>query len=543
MTEQPSEHKPGAAFIREHGARLRRAAESRRARHAWTGVIALAMTGGVLVSASASTATSGPPVLDGAEGTTAAPARRSTDAAPSSPGSTGHETRAPEAGTDGVTVGQVLAVLDRAERTLRQASSPNPRVAQAAAELGMLYTTYEAQQLALAAAAEPLRVETAPVAGRARTAPTTETPSAELVSRVVTRNPQQAPAQPAHADHTHANAEPQDPGYVTFDEVAVVAMRLANMLDPSSPTALVETLAGAEPSLRRSLLETVAAYGESTAGYANGRIPADVLCPLEFAPGHMLRCDAAERLTALSAEFEKEFGYPIPLTDSYRPYAMQVAVKGSKPHLAAIPGTSNHGWGLAIDLDDPIAGGSSPEYVWLRLHAPDYGWDNPSWARLGGAKPEPWHFEFFAAGSIPNRAIDPADVGTWAPAEQAAHGDSGPEFRPASGRNPASTRPAQDSADEHGTGGETGSGSRPVDEPAAPAEPEPSKPAPEEPTTEKPAEPEPTDPPTKQPGSGSDAVDDTVRAVDDTVNGIVTGVGDAVGGLLGAGGTTTGTGS
>ncbi|MEU4364021.1 D-alanyl-D-alanine carboxypeptidase family protein [Promicromonospora sp. NPDC023987] len=536
MTEQPSEHKPGAAFVREHGARLRRAAESRHVRHAWTGVIALAMTGGVLVSASASTATSGLPVLDAAESTTAATARRSAVAAPSSPGSRGHETRAPEAGTDGVTVGQVLAVLDRAERTLRQASSPNPRVAQAGAELGMLYTTYEAQQFALAAAAEPLRVETAPVAGRARTTPATEALSAEPVSRVVAMASQQAPAHPVRA---HAHPEQQGTGYVTFDEVAVAAMRLANMLDPSSPSALVETLPGAEPSLRRSLLETVAAYGESTAGYANGRIPADALCPLPFAPGHLLRCDAAERLTALSDEFEKEFGYPIPLTDSYRPYAMQVAVKGSKPHLAAIPGTSNHGWGLAIDLDDPIAGGSSPEYVWLRLHAPDYGWDNPSWAQLDGAKPEPWHFEFFAAGSIPNRAIDPADVGTWAPSAPAAHGDSRPELRPASGGSPSSTRPAQDSADEHGTGG----GSQPVDEPAAPAEPEPSKPAPEEPTTAKPSEPEPTDPPTKQPGSGSDAIDDTVRAVDDTVNGIVTGVGDAVGGLLGAGGTTNGTGS
>ncbi|GAB2497372.1 hypothetical protein GCM10027063_40830 [Promicromonospora xylanilytica] len=538
MREQPSEHEPGAAFIRKHGARLRRAADSRRVRHAWTGVIALAMTGGVLVSASASTATSTSPVLDTAEGTTAAPAREPTDVGQSRPGRTSHETRT---GTDAVTVGQVLAVLDRAERTLRQASSPNPRVAQAAAELGMLYTTYEAQQLALAAAAEPLRVETAPVAGRARTIPATEATSAEPVSRVVEKTPQQATVQPARADHAHSRAEPQDPGYVAFDEVAVAAMRLANMLDPSSPTALVETLPDAEPSLRRSLLETVAAYGESTAGYANGRIPAGALCPLQFAPGHLLRCDAAERLTALSVEFEKEFGYPIPLTDSYRSYAMQVAVQGSKPHLAAIPGTSNHGWGLAIDLDDPVAGGSSPEYVWLRLHAPDYGWDNPSWARLGGAKPEPWHFEFFAAGSIPNRAIDPADVGTWAPAEQAAHGDTSRGFRPASGQSPSSTRPTQDSADEHRTGGETGSGSQPADEPAAPVEPEPSRPDPEEPAAEKPSEPEPTDPPTKEPGSGSGAIDDTVKAVDDTVNGIVTGVGDTVGGLLGAGGTTNAT--
>nr|WP_242504066.1 M15 family metallopeptidase [Promicromonospora panici] len=103
----------------------------------------------------------------------------------------------------------------------------------------------------------------------------------------------------------------------------------------------------------------------------------------------MLRCDAAERLTTLSDEFERVFGYPSPITDSYRTYAQQVILAGTKPHLAAIPGTSNHGWGLAVDLGHPIAGDSSAEYAWLREQGPDYGWDSPSWGRLGGMKPEP----------------------------------------------------------------------------------------------------------------------------------------------------------
>jgi hypothetical protein len=262
-----------------------------------------------------------------------------------------------------------------------------------------------------------------------------------------------------------------------------------------------------------------------------------VLCPLPFAPGHMLRCDAAERLTALSAKFEKEFGYPIPLTDSYRPYAMQVAVKGTKPHLAAIPGTSNHGWGLAIDLDGPIAGGDSPEYVWLRLHAPDYGWDNPSWARLGGAKPEPWHFEFFAAGSIPNRAIDPSDVGTWAPDAPASDGADRPDVVPASapnrgeaskpsdGSDGPADRPAGNGPDDGGApASDDGSAPKPAEpKPEAPAEPAPSKPAPSDPPQEDPDVPADT-------GVVGAVVDDTVELVDGTVNGVVGGL---VGGLLG----------
>jgi hypothetical protein len=564
----PNEHQAGAAFLRKRAADPRRAAAGRRARNAWTGAVALAVTGGVLVSASASAPTSG---------TVASEAPNSVAGAASSMATsrTVTGTDQPRAGLSGVsqdalaasaaslsvTVSQVLAVLDRAERTLQQRnSSLSPSIAQAAAELGMLYTTYQAQQLALAQADEPLRVETAPAAGKASTRELADAPvPAERVSSLVTEKAERSPAQPTETPaetqtqtipasarkafetrlSSRPHAEAQGPGYVTFDEVAVAAMRLANMLDPSSPTALIETLPDAGTSLRRNLLETVAAYGSSTVGYANGRIPADVLCPPEFAPGHMLRCDAAERLTALSARFEREFGYPIPLTDSYRSYAMQIAVKDTKPHLAAIPGTSNHGWGLAIDLDDPIAGGSSPEYVWLRLHAPDYGWDNPSWAQLDGAKPEPWHFEFFAAGSIPNRAISPSDVGTWAPT-----GVANPDFlstaaQRRAGDGPASggstgTRSSADDGVPAATGGSSAKPTEPVRE--GPATP-PSEPAPSEPPTQgDPDDTAPGDTSPADPGLVEDVLAGTVEVVDGTIEGVV---GSVVGGLLHSGGAQT----
>ena len=547
---RPNEHQTGAAFLRDRSADLRRTLTSPRARHVWTGAVALAVTGGVLVSAPASV-----PVAGTAASDVPASSRTSSTTASTAPGTTTggrplagarNQGQAAPAGINGVTVSQVLAVLDRAEHRLRQSSPLSPRIAQAAAELGMLYTTYKAQQLALGGANdganEQPRDDADPASDPAphpasHPTGTAEPPAGTTSAAPVLRSVTDKPSADAPAV-SRPRAERQDSDRVTFDEVAAAAMRLANMLDPTSPTALVEALPDAESSLRRSLLETVAAYGDSTAGYANGRIPADVLCPLPFAPGHMLRCDAAERLTALSAEFEKEFGYPIPLTDSYRPYSMQVAVRDTKPHLAAIPGTSNHGWGLAIDLDDPIAGGSAAEYVWLRLHAPDYGWDNPSWARLGGAKPEPWHFEFFAAGSIPNRAIDPSDVGTWAPGAPAAPGnEDGAVVVPASTRTPGETGAPSEGVDgaDHGTAsgadGDTpaqgdGSAPKPADPtPAPPAEPAPSKPAPSDPPEEDPDT--PAEPDT---GVVGEVVDDTVELVDGTVNGVVGGL---VGGLLG----------
>ncbi|WP_157237142.1 M15 family metallopeptidase [Promicromonospora sukumoe] len=534
----------GAAFFRDRGRAARRALTSRRARNAWTGAVALAMTGGVLVSASASVPASHP-LADGAPASAAQPAAARTvevGAASQRP-ATGPEATAP----DGVTVSQVLAVLDRAESMLRQSSEPSPAVAQAAAELGMLYTTYQAQQLALTEADRPLRVESAPTAGEPRTPALSDEPiHATQVSRTVTGGTHGSPAPDwgTPGDLPAAEVVPEDAGeYVTFDEVAVAAMRLANMLDPSSPTALIETLPDAGTSLRRNLLDTVAAYGDSTAGYANGRIPADVLCALPFAPGHLLRCDAAERLAALSARFEKEFGHPIPITDSYRSFEMQVTVRGTKPHLAAIPGTSNHGWGLAVDLGNPIAGGASDEYVWLRLHAPDYGWDNPSWAQLGGAKPEPWHFEFFAAGSIPNRAIDPSDVGSWAtvastdPANPGlrSDGDSGGRKGSSSdggsgagasgsGTGGSGTGSGADAGSGSGGGSSAGSGGK---TPAAPEKPTPAE------TSEPPVEAEPEAP--AETGLVEGVVGGTLDLVGDTVDGVVGGV---VGGLLG--GTSTG---
>lgn len=128
--------------------------------------------------------------------------------------------------------------------------------------------------------------------------------------------------------------------------------------------------------------------------YANGQLPTSILCALPFAPGHKLRADAAVRLIRLNEVYKGRFGSDLCLTDSYRSLASQYNVAARKPGLAARPGTSEHGWGLAVDVcGGPDVPGSSRR-AWFLANAPAFGWDNPEWARPGGSKPEPWHWEF-----------------------------------------------------------------------------------------------------------------------------------------------------
>ena len=121
------------------------------------------------------------------------------------------------------------------------------------------------------------------------------------------------------------------------------------------------------------------------AAYGNGRVPSSALREVG-ATGHRLWEPAAEQLTSLIADARRA-GVHIGITDSYRSYEAQVDVarrKGlySQGGLAAVPGTSDHGWGMAVDLDL-----DSRAQAWMRSNGADYGFheDTPR---------EPWHWGF-----------------------------------------------------------------------------------------------------------------------------------------------------
>lgn len=155
------------------------------------------------------------------------------------------------------------------------------------------------------------------------------------------------------------------------------------------------------------LLAAANQFDAAALNHSNGKIAAEDMCAVASAPGQKLRCDAALSFDLLNQDFKEEFGTDIGITDSYRSYESQVRVKESKGFLAATPGHSNHGWGLALDLNGPIAKFGTEQRQWMIENGPKYGWIAPEWAMEDGSKPEPWHYEFEGTPA------PDADASTW----------------------------------------------------------------------------------------------------------------------------------
>jgi peptidoglycan hydrolase-like protein with peptidoglycan-binding domain len=138
--------------------------------------------------------------------------------------------------------------------------------------------------------------------------------------------------------------------------------------------------------------------------YENGKYPQSALATTYlYYPnsrnGRQLTKEAAIYAEALATAFYLEFGKPLMATDGYRSRAEQERLYqpppvGVGPGLAAVPGTSNHGYGEALDLSSNVNSFSSAEHRWMVQNGPKFGWVHPYWARKGGGREEPWHFEF-----------------------------------------------------------------------------------------------------------------------------------------------------
>lgn len=138
-----------------------------------------------------------------------------------------------------------------------------------------------------------------------------------------------------------------------------------------------------------------ASYNGSKAwgNYSNGVIPPSALCSIGVG-SQRLRCDAAEAFKLMSASYQQAFGTPICVTDSYRSFQAQAVLYAQKPGIAAIPGTSVHGWALAIDACGGIQSFGTAQYNWMLANAGKFGWLHPTWADPGNGREEPWHWEY-----------------------------------------------------------------------------------------------------------------------------------------------------
>ena len=156
--------------------------------------------------------------------------------------------------------------------------------------------------------------------------------------------------------------------------------------------AAAAAAAARQQALGLRVMGTCAATADGA--YANGFLPPEMLCPLRTAPGQQLAAQAAAAFDQLSTLHVQAFGKPLCVTDSYRSYAEQIDVFARKPSLAATPGRSQHGWGLALDLCGGVERFDTAAFMWMKANAPSYGFIHPDWAEPGGGRPEPWHWEF-----------------------------------------------------------------------------------------------------------------------------------------------------
>jgi LAS superfamily LD-carboxypeptidase LdcB len=162
-------------------------------------------------------------------------------------------------------------------------------------------------------------------------------------------------------------------------------------------------------------------------GQENGKLNQSLLVPCGIGKFQMVE-PAARAMKALVAA-AAERGIVVRATGTYRTYAQQEAlfrarytletlpgrptkrwngkVWYQRPNtaMAATPGTSNHGLGLAIDFAEERDGRPPVESVsdrfvrWLIKNAATYGFS----AEL---QSEPWHWRYVAGDQIPRAVLD-----------------------------------------------------------------------------------------------------------------------------------------
>lgn len=131
----------------------------------------------------------------------------------------------------------------------------------------------------------------------------------------------------------------------------------------------------------------------------NGRMPTEQLCALpSYVQGGgssvRINCAVKAPLLMLDRAFYNKFGTHINISNSYRSYDWQASCYSQEGSLCAAPGSSMHGWGMAVDFRGTSYAFDTPVDVWLTQYGMRYGWDRPSSLDKGSATPEYWHYNF-----------------------------------------------------------------------------------------------------------------------------------------------------
>jgi hypothetical protein len=171
-------------------------------------------------------------------------------------------------------------------------------------------------------------------------------------------------------------------------------------------------------------------YPSVLSGQQNGKLSSSILVSTPgLSGGPTIRLvSTASRCWAALTDAALKDGIVLQATssvDSYRPYQWQVNTfvarytpeptgntykwwdsdgsgtperwyKKDNVATAAVPGTSNHGWGIAVD----VAYAKGARLAWLEAYAPKFGW---CWETV---PEEAWHIRNFTGDNIPRAVLD-----------------------------------------------------------------------------------------------------------------------------------------
>lgn len=201
-------------------------------------------------------------------------------------------------------------------------------------------------------------------------------------------------------ENNGARAQPSRRQILGFAGAAVASAALGSeLLRGTAAVASSSTAAYPEASAAGQMSVLATGWG----GYSNGEIPLEALTIVDYPgvvansfPGSLakvyMRPDAARDLLSWLKAFRSHFGAYLRVNEGYRTLEGQNywwEYWNHNPDYAAEPGTSNHGWGAAVDFVQ--ADMTSANLAWLRSTCATYGF-----AVYGN---ENWHFNYTRAYS------------------------------------------------------------------------------------------------------------------------------------------------
>ena len=194
---------------------------------------------------------------------------------------------------------------------------------------------------------------------------------------------------------TENSAKQYDDRKLSAMSVLLIDFQIAQSIngeddEEDAPSTTTKTPDNGEAVGEPQLEEAQAKWGS----YENGKIPDSELQALSFSPGNKMNKKAAIAMEEMNKAYKADNGSDLTINEAYRDCATQIRYSkelGSRA-APAPPCVSNHGWGLAADIEVGAFGSST--YNWLKANAHKYGYVHPAWAEPGGSNPEQWHWEY-----------------------------------------------------------------------------------------------------------------------------------------------------